>query len=157
MTQTAKERHTSLKTKLKELRDERKKVLEEMGNCAKELFQDESKTLFEKYAALESFAWTQYTPHWNDGSPCRFSVHTDYPDINGENVDDLAEKLPNGDYGIPDDSPDKWKEAASEEVVKFLGQFTKDDYEQMFGDHVKVTVSAKGGKIKVTAEEYDHD
>ena len=33
--------------------------------------------------ALTSFAWTQYTPHWNDGDACTFSAHTDYLYING--------------------------------------------------------------------------
>lgn len=31
-------------------------------------------TLFDKYPTLEAIRWEQYTPYFNDGDPCEFSV-----------------------------------------------------------------------------------
>lgn len=47
------------------------------------LFKVSLKDIFNKNKNLVSFAWTQYTPHWNDGDACTFSAHTDYIYLNG--------------------------------------------------------------------------
>jgi hypothetical protein len=33
--------------------------------------------VFDKYSTVESVGWPQYTPYFNDGDPCHFSVHSD--------------------------------------------------------------------------------
>jgi RecG-like helicase len=50
--------------------------------CIKKSF----KQLFADYPDLQSFGWSQYTPYWNDGSPCEFMVYNDEPMINGDCV-----------------------------------------------------------------------
>jgi hypothetical protein len=49
--------------------------------------------LFKQAPNLKSFGWTQYTPYFNDGDTCEFSIHFDYPYINGvnEDYDDVEE------------------------------------------------------------------
>lgn len=44
------------------------------------------KQLFVDFEDLESIGWRQYTPYWNDGDTCDFTVYNDDPDINGEEV-----------------------------------------------------------------------
>jgi hypothetical protein len=51
---------------------ELEKRMQERG---KEVFASVSKEVFEKDPKLVSFSWTQYTPYFNDGDECVFSVH----------------------------------------------------------------------------------
>lgn len=39
------------------------------------------KAIFDQYPDLEEFSWDQYAPYFNDGDPCEFSVHSDYPEV----------------------------------------------------------------------------
>jgi len=42
---------------------------------------------------LERFSWNEYTPHWNDGDACEFSVNIDSLAINEEVGEDEVESL----------------------------------------------------------------
>ena len=44
----------------------------------KRLVEDSFKLLFENYPDVEAVRWTQYTPYFNDGDTCTFSVHDGY-------------------------------------------------------------------------------
>ena len=79
-----------------------KKTLSEK---ARDLISEESKTLFDKYSGLTSFGWLGYTPYFNDGDVCEFSVHCDLDYsmyINGESGDDLELVCINNSYFIID-------------------------------------------------------
>lgn len=67
---------------------------------SQKLFQKGLSLIFKTHDSLESFAWKQYTPSWNDGDPCTFSASTDYVFINNEeeevsvyNLENKLEKL----------------------------------------------------------------
>jgi hypothetical protein len=52
--------------------------------------------IFDKYPSVESVGWPQYTPYFNDGELCHFSVHSGEESIrvNGvilENLDEMQE------------------------------------------------------------------
>lgn len=47
-------------------------ILQEKGQS---IFEEAAKEIFKKYPNLDSFSWTQYTPHFNDGDACNFSVN----------------------------------------------------------------------------------
>lgn len=51
----------------------------EAAKLAKDAIYNQAKVIFDQYPDLESFSWTQYTPHFNDGDECVFAVHSDYP------------------------------------------------------------------------------
>jgi hypothetical protein len=58
-----------------------KQVIEEYGIARmqfeermKTAFNDVFKTFFEQYPEITAVAWNQYTPYFNDGEPCVFSV-----------------------------------------------------------------------------------
>lgn len=40
----------------------------------KNAFNDIFKTFFEQYPEIKAVGWNQYTPYFNDGEPCEFSV-----------------------------------------------------------------------------------
>lgn len=54
--------------------------------AAQAYFEEGCKELFARHPEMESFAWSQYTPYWNDGDVCEFGVYTGDPEINGREV-----------------------------------------------------------------------
>ena len=116
---------------------EMKTAMEKANNVVKDAFRNAAKSLFQENSDLVSFSWAQYTPYFNDGDPCNFYAHADYPDVNGICVDDIPEE----------------KMALADKVVAFLEVFDDDDFETMFGDHCKVTVTS----TEIEIDGYDHD
>jgi len=130
-----------------------------------------AKTLAAEYAkigkALGSrivgFQWDQYTPHFNDGEPCRFSIYDiwdiTYLDDEGEeqtlefygsDFAKYAKDESNGDEELEAQLLAALKAAAS--VSEFNGEHA-DVLEDAFGDGVTVRISKDG----VDVEECDHD
>lgn len=119
-----------------------KQAIKEAKGIAKKTFKAEFVNLtlsevFGKHPVVDSFSWTQYTPGFNDGDPCRFGVHADEPNINGEETP----------YPCPKDL-----KAASAAISKLIFSFDKEDLEAAFGDGSRVTVARDG---KITVEDYD--
>jgi hypothetical protein len=48
---------------------------EKLANEGEDALKEAFKELFDKHPRLESVTWVQYTPYFNDGDPCYFSVH----------------------------------------------------------------------------------
>lgn len=105
------------------------------------------KELFSAYPNVKAIGWTQYTPYFNDGDPCVFSVN------------DLC--VCDEDCSM-DDHMYNWKELwydKDAERYPLIKQTSKilhnaeDILLMMFGDHVKVVATPNG----IDVEEYDHD
>ncbi len=114
---------------------------------ATERFKSALLEVFDKHPEIRKFGWTQYTPYFNDGSPCTFRVGDimfldDKDDEEDRDEDDIYEWK----Y--------LWKSGydALEALSKFLND-NEEVAEIAFGDHVKVIVTREG----VEVEEYDHD
>lgn len=156
-------------SEIKEKQLEIDKLKKELNEKQAETFSHGVKKLFEKSEKLTSFSWNQYTPYFNDGDTCYFSVNTDYLVINGEHEDDanwINEKkvISWGTYNrekkayegrIEQDNPDYDKELAEavDAVKRFLSIFDNDFYQSQFGDHVEVTVTKNG----IQTDDYEHD
>ena len=142
----------------------------EYKETADVVFEQESKALFSKYPRLKSFGFTAYTPHFNDGEPCRYHAYTDEPYINGKRYwsDPDEESLEGEDlYHLSKDEEwnartkswdnkaeyDKEAKEICAKVANFLTQFKHSYLESRFGDSVKVTISAE----KIKTEYYEHD
>jgi hypothetical protein len=154
---------------LREKQEEIKKLKQEMLEASNKIFTDLTKTIFEDHPKLESFGWHQFTPYFNDGETCEFSVNTDYIYINGESVDesDWINETKITNYGtwnrekrqyegrteVPNFNYDKELVAASDEIKEFLSNFDNDFFLSQFGDHAEVTITAEG----VSVDEYEHD
>lgn len=139
------------------LKKQLKSVRGQMKTAAKKLFTEESKALFKKHPGLESFSWQQYTPYFADGDPCTFGVYNDSPYIEfdgdpQEGEEEYDEDAFQDGYYVEDGDKSP-KANAARDVAHLLGVFAEEDYENMFGDHVRVTVTSKGA----TTEEYSHD
>lgn len=161
---------TTAMEKLAELRDRRKAVESEIKEASKKLFGEVSAEIFEKHPVLVSFGWRQYTPYFNDGDECVFSANTEYVSLrtsdtpveerdedDEEDGDDFSNSdlydYSNGYENKVAKDPLTPRESAGKAVLELLGGFEDKDYKDMFGDHMKITVSRTG----VETEEYDHD
>lgn len=129
----------ALKTLMARLQESQKKLSEEAREQV-------AKTIGEILPDGSRLEWYQYTPYFNDGEPCTFSVHKPTLFINGHSID-IGWISPGRTEIVSDelynDIQDAWKNIPSAL------------FESAFGEHAIVTVRS-GGEVEI--EEYtDHD
>ena len=119
--------------------------------------------IFKEFPELNVIKWNQYTPYFNDGEECIFSVN----DPIFSNCDPDDENLSSYDYEGDDENvwamdgynhDDKSIPKGLPDVYKKLERIIQSDamadvMKDAFGDHAEITVSRSGIKI----EEYSHD
>ncbi len=149
---------------------------------AQELFKQTTKEFFDKNPGVTAVRWNQYTPYFNDGSPCVFTVYTPY--ITNCPLDELHDFSQWGEYDgdredvfavdniswvLKSDSTYYKKEQAiltklvgegkidPASITRFTSMIENGDMdsimEAMFGDHVTVTATRDGFEVV----ECDHD
>ena len=154
---------------LKERRLEIQLLKEEFLKRSREVFFKGIGQFFKSTNKLQSVAWTQYTPYFNDGSDCVFSANICYLEINGEDQDEIDTLTPNIilKNGVWDRTLSLYKDRVEEpnpnfdkelsDVVESISEFLKcfdgDFYKQQFGDHIKITITSTG----IETEEYEHE
>lgn len=150
----------NIKSKIAEINAKK----EELVSDLRKDFAPMLKPLFDKSnGKIKSIGWTQYTPYFNDGDECTFSVNTDYSlQINGEDCDEIESLdwrikyyLKNGEYS--EDKTDDWDIELFnivEEFKKLIQSIDDEFLKDLFGDHVLVTVHDDG---RIETEEYEHD
>ncbi len=134
-------------------------IMKEHGKSA---ISAELSGFFAKYPDL-TIRWTQYTPYFNDGDACTFSIHGIYvfkmnPEQDEDDQDDESELGSLKFYlDHPEYKRDKdWITQALVEDGKALANLLEsnsDALEAAFGDHMEVVATASG----VEANEYSHD
>jgi len=139
-------------SKIDAYKDAQNKVAEarkQAQDVAKEAFAEGAKAVFDAHPRLLAFRWTQYTPHFNDGEPCEFSVHECYVKLDTTPAN-------GGDYGDGFEYPCKDKVAGKirNAANQFVDSFDSDDMADMFGDGYRITATREG---EVKVDEYDHD
>ena len=133
-----------IKQNKKRTEDCQKKNREDAGAVFGELCQK----LFKKHPEMTFFGWDQYTPYFNDGNELEFEARIDYPHINGFDSDNICKAWST----YPAENLELLK--AKESVIKFLKELNKDSFfEELFGDHVSISVSPEG----VTITACDHE
>lgn len=119
-------------------------------------------------SGIDSVGWTQYTPYFNDGDACTFSVRCDidYFFINDEVSDEskFSERLSKteykknpltGKYELDINlNYDEEVGGFANQFVDLINSFPEEVLEEAFGDHCQVTLH-RGGEIKV--DSYEHD
>ena len=147
-------------------RAEVSKIKKELIEKQKTLFKSGSKLLFDKHPQLYSFGWTQYTPSFNDGDACYFTVNNDEPMINGVHSDefysfksgiiDLTTDLDGykdsefSKHNVTSIDADALREMV-DDVSNFIQRFDEDYYEDVYGNGVEVTVTPN----KIITDDYD--
>jgi hypothetical protein len=135
-----------------------KAAVDEANAVVKEAFSAASRELFEKHPEMDTFSWTQYTPHYNDGDQCEFHVRFEQECISINGCDsyeiyDYTEWVNGKLVLLPEDKIHSLNQA-QKNVAEFLEEFDEGDYEAMFGDHCEVLVK-RDGTIEVSG--YSHD
>lgn len=129
-----------------------KEAKKQMATEGERVFRAMFKAFFEARPEVLAVRWRQYTPYFNDGDPCAFSVHeVDFKTTEGGTEDD-------GDYDDGFASTYDMKDAAMKAACKELCRAIGDNEVESialaaFGDHSMVTVTRE----KIDVESYDHD
>lgn len=167
---------SKLQEKFDQLIAEQEELRRKFQATAQELFKETTKEFFEGNPSITAVVWTQYTPYFNDGDTCEFSVHeptfTNAPDpenvrwgeYEGDEENVFAVESPR--YVM---ESDRDYYADTREAVLKAGGIDVDSCEAfsrmiqssamedvmmaMFGDHVKVVATREGFDV----DEYDHD
>lgn len=161
-----------MQQKLESVEEKRSSVVKLKSEIQKELselFEDFLDDIFTRCSKLQSFGWTQYTPYFNDGSPCVFSANTDYLYINDEPFEESnwyseknitnwgswnqSLKKYEGRLEEPNPNFDKELQEITDEISQFLGNFDDEFFLTKFGDHVSIKVTRHG----ISVEDEDHE
>ena len=154
-------------TPLEQIQQAKKAFNDAVATHGKNAVQIAVKQLFEKAPEVKAVRWRQYTPYFNDGDACEFSIHEVYyrftpwtPDADNEDEDD------NSDYG--DGFVDAWSIGYREKTKELharikdhlaeFGRIITGDLSEVvevaFGDHKMITI---GTDQSIVIEDYDHD
>ena len=141
------------------------KQLSELQKQMSTLFQTSLKEIcqeiFQAYPELVAMQWNQYTPYFNDGDTCEFSVN-DITILISKCGDGSCDKIEEGTqlYEYDDTSLYEIEEylgrdSKFQSVVKFQKILCKnsDTLQDIFGDHCMVTITREG----VTTVDYEHE
>jgi hypothetical protein len=159
-----------MKTPLDQLADEMRAVRAQMKELAqtkgKPLILESLQPLFD--LGVASVSWKQFTPYFNDGDPCEFSVHD--PSVFHPEFDPDGGDYENGFYDswtlrylleenqldtdLPPDSVTSITETLSAIGRTITDEAVEPFMEDLFGDHVEVLVHSDGTFV---VEEYYHD
>lgn len=136
----------------------------EVKKVGKKSIKDLFKAIFKKYPEVTALQWTQFTPHFNDGDACVFTVHEIRAQFkegvviskgDPESEHSKEDTISDGEdsvytYEFSDTHPEI--AAAIDEIYEVF-QSVEGTLRAVFGDGVEVTVTPK----EVEVEEYDHD
>lgn len=116
---------------------------------------------FAAHPSVAAVRWTQYTPHFNDGDPCTFSVRE--ADLRLQDGDDWLtswdlSKHANGRLTrLLQGRTEKGLDSLEDDFVKLSDLLQSDSLSGIlkitFGDGYEVTATREA----ITAEHYDHD
>jgi len=127
-----------MKNKIEAFKKQIEAKQEELKNFAQDNFHHLSRELFETNPELISFTFRQYTPYFNDGDECVFSVNFYGDEEDFEFIEGIDEKK---------------KDGIIELAVDFIDSIPSGTMKDIFGDHCEVKLSA--GKSEVS--DYQHD
>lgn len=167
---------SKLQEKFDQLIEEQEELRRKFQDTAQELFKETTKEFFDGNPAVTAVVWTQYTPYFNDGDTCEFSVNeptfTNAPDPEnvrwGEYEGDAEDvfAVENPGYVM---KTDREYYADDRAAIAKAGGIDVDSCEAfsrmiqssamedvmlaMFDNHVKVIATRDGFEVV----EYDHD
>lgn len=169
----------TLQSRFDALIEEQRALKAKFQTEAQAMFKETMKEFFDKNPGITALKWTQYTPYFNDGDACVFSVN----DVTFTNAsaDELENVTAWGEYEGEDESV--WvaqnvayvlnsgskyyvneaariraaggvDEDSCELINKMISSNEMEEImQEMFGDHVQVTATRDGFEVT----DYEHD
>lgn len=121
-------------------------------------FTKEIKAMFEGVPSIAQIRWTQYTPYFNDGDSCEFSIN----DLIFIRDSVLAELERIGESELYYEDLYAWSAkhhlpSAQAKLIENLADFMEDNEDSLkacFGDHSEIVINRDG---TISVEVYDHD
>lgn len=173
----------ALQTMIKKLVDARKAYDEQLASIGAAVGKEIAEYLAPFIPAGYGVRWRQYTPYFNDGEACEFSVHEAYlvpayrgedgdimfgrPPVEGEVAEDEDEYEDSDSgvalgswglesYGKQDYNPliEGFSPEALQALITARNDLPDDMLERAFGDHAHVVILADG---TFQRSSYDHD
>lgn len=139
---------------LKELAKARAAYLKKIEDAGKSAVQEAARTVFDAHPEIGRIEWTQYTPYFNDGDPCVFSINEVYF-LRLDEIDEESEYTDEREDII--DATSGWGDnkkillASAAEFAQLVED--NEDLMETLGEG-KVVISRKAG---VSIEDVDHD
>lgn len=165
----------ALLSEFEKVRDQYQKLISEKG---KQLLAVLVAQMFDACPNIEAVGWEQYTPYFNDGEECVFSVCDRYFSVKGTSCESSCEE---DDFdesekpGIDNFSTDpksyfaeyerpRWGSATDAQLIRVrdidrkLSKLDDAIFKDTFGDHVSVraTRTADGG-VAFEVTDYEHE
>lgn len=81
---------SKLREQYQQLQQQIEKARKEMQDLSRKVVDEAASELFEACPEVHQIHWTQYTPHFNDGDACDFSIH-DMHYVLKEDLDEFGE------------------------------------------------------------------
>jgi hypothetical protein len=169
---------TTLQSTFDQLISDQAELKRKFQEQAQGLFKEITKEFFEKNPGITGVVWTQYTPYFNDGDTCEFSVGE--PTFTNAPADELCD-IRWGEYegetegvwaadniGYILESEREYHQGTKNTILaaggvdaesctlfaKAVGSSEMEDVMlYMFGDHVKVIATREGFEV----DGYEHD
>lgn len=130
--------------------EEAKKRVQEAGKTAvAALF----KAFFAEYPEVKAVGWTQYTPYFNDGDPCVFSVGEPYLSTKDADFSEVASLYDDDDGGHGFEEGYALKGKLKTACSRIEASMTSEIFEAAFGDHALVIATPAGFHVS----EYSHE
>ena len=129
-----------------------KKILktksEELKKTYQSSFREMVSVIFDAFPEANTISFTGYTPAFNDGDECRFRCQSDYPSVNGFN---LNEDRWEDDFYRNQNETNAARELANN-VGELLSSIPDDIFSSTFGSSgFLATVT----RTKIVVEDYD--
>jgi hypothetical protein len=156
------DKNTAAMTKIEELIALKKRYENELKMNAQAAMNEVFKNFFDDNPNVLAFYWTQYTPYFNDGEACEFSVG-EFMFSTVDNLDvDVDEEI--DDMNFHSTYAHKYSKnkdiqalAATAKNVSKFEQYIKtagdDIFLACFGDHARVIATREGFSV----DECEHD
>lgn len=139
-----------------DLQAKKAEISKQIGKEGMVKLEEVFKSFLTENTQYKGVCWTQYTPYFNDGDTCEFSVHS--PSFVIEEIPHGADDLDDDDYyGGGEKTVCEYTDGHKQTVKKFTkGVFDGNDdvFELVFGDHVRVLYTLDHG---FEVDEYEHD
>jgi hypothetical protein len=145
------------KADIKDLVKEMETFKKEYQKKGQKILQTAFTQFFKENPNIKTIAWTQYTPYFNDGDECIFSVGEAYCASKKLTTEDISDPYDLDNYDDEESEHGTFKydskeHRAVESFMKLLNPL-EDVFKELFDDHVWVIATEDGFEVN----EYSHD
>lgn len=119
--------------------DELQAAKEKFRAEMQETFKDINREFFEEFPMVQAITWNQFTPHFNDGDPCVFSMGDIHFVTDGFDADELMDPYAYEDLSVYTGNLD-------EAIARYVGYAERagnDDYRKEYEDRIAILTKQK--------------